>query len=426
MNQGVPFQFHQTGAYFIKDGMMYRIPRRFQTSQTRRAGIDYKIVDGYRTLRLSAIKPTQLMPARTLRISPADIFFVFSFGILLFTIGINKKERGTAIMTNEIIQLAEQCGTTPEIAEQIIQAGISEFDFETVRRVLETAKENGIKKNPHVLGILYSEESEKGITHPFFVLILEAFRKAAEAHGYDMVFLNKTPLQEGETWLERSRKSGADGVCIVCADFEDPAIKELAESGFPCVTIDHIYRRVSAIISDNENGICSLVEYAIRQGHKRIAFVHGHKNSVVTETRIEQFKNVMKYHSLPVPDEYIREGLYHDIQLTRSIVTDLLSMPERPTCILLPDDMTYLGAQEAARELGLSIPRDISFAGYDGIPLAQALDPKLTTVRQGVDEMGSTAAERLVALIEDPKPTLRIPVIFPVELEEGGTVGSIS
>ena len=47
MNKGVPFQFHQTGAYFIKNGRMYHIPRRFQTLQARKAGIDYKIVDGY-------------------------------------------------------------------------------------------------------------------------------------------------------------------------------------------------------------------------------------------------------------------------------------------------------------------------------------------------------------------------------------------
>ena len=47
MNKGVPFQFHQTGAYFIKDGKLHRVPRRFQTSQARKAGIDYKIVDGF-------------------------------------------------------------------------------------------------------------------------------------------------------------------------------------------------------------------------------------------------------------------------------------------------------------------------------------------------------------------------------------------
>ena len=47
MNKGVPFQFHQTGVYFIKNGRMYRVPRRFQTLQARKAGIDYKIADGY-------------------------------------------------------------------------------------------------------------------------------------------------------------------------------------------------------------------------------------------------------------------------------------------------------------------------------------------------------------------------------------------
>lgn len=47
VNKGVPFQFHQTGAYFIKDGKTYHIPRRFQISQASKAGIDYKIVDDY-------------------------------------------------------------------------------------------------------------------------------------------------------------------------------------------------------------------------------------------------------------------------------------------------------------------------------------------------------------------------------------------
>ena len=47
MNKGVPFQFHQTGAYFIKDGKLHRIPRRFQLSQARKAGIDYRITDGF-------------------------------------------------------------------------------------------------------------------------------------------------------------------------------------------------------------------------------------------------------------------------------------------------------------------------------------------------------------------------------------------
>ena len=133
----------------------------------------------------------------------------------------------------------------------------------------------------------------------------------------------------------------------------------------------------------------------------------------------------MAFYDLPVPKEYIREGLYDDITLTRSIVQELLSLEERPTCILLPDDMGYLGAQEAAARLGLRIPEDISFEGYDGIPLTQALEPKLTTIRQSTTQMGITAAERLISLIENPQNANRMPAIFPIELLEGGTVAKI-
>ena len=145
----------------------------------------------------------------------------------------------------------------------------------------------------------------------------------------------------------------------------------------------------------------------------------------MTRTRISQFHSIMTYHGLAVPGEYVREGLYNDVRLTRKIVMEMLRLPERPTCILLPDDMPYLGAQEAARELGMRIPEDISFAGYDGIPLTQALSPKLTTIRQSSEDMGRTAAKRLVDLIEQPETASRKPAVFPVTLVEGGTIAVI-
>ncbi|MER2143436.1 MAG: substrate-binding domain-containing protein, partial [Eubacteriales bacterium] len=225
------------------------------------------------------------------------------------------------------------------------------------------------------LGILYAEESGRGLTHPFFVLILNAIKDEAASRGYDITFIHPG---EGEDYVEHCRRSNVDGVCMVCVDFRTPQCKALAQSGIPCVTIDHIYRKTPAVLSDNETGVQKLVEYAIKKGHRRIAFVHGHDNSIVTRTRISQFHNTMDYHGLPVPPEYLRQGLYDDIALTRDIVLELLRLPERPTCILLPDDVAYLGAQEAAREMGMRIPEDISFGGYDGIPLTQAMTPRLT------------------------------------------------
>ena len=272
------------------------------------------------------------------------------------------------------------------------------------------------------LGILYADEGGRGLTHPFFVLILNAIKGEAARRGYDITFLHPTG---DEDYAERCRRGNIDGVCMVCVDFRAPRFKALVESGIPCVTIDHIYKRTPAVLSDNETGVQNLVEYAIRRGHRRIAFIHGHDNSIVTRTRISQFHNTMASHGLPVPPEYLREGLYDDIGLTRRIVLELLQLPQRPTCILLPDDVDYLGAQEAARELGLRIPGDISFGGYDGIPLTQAMTPRLTTIRQSSEDIGQMAAKRLIDLIETPETASRKANIFPVELVEGGTIGTV-
>ena len=272
------------------------------------------------------------------------------------------------------------------------------------------------------LGILYAEESGRGLTHPFFVLILNAIKAEAASRGYDITFMHPGA---DEDCAEHCRRGGIDGVCMVCLDFREPRFKALAESDIPCVTIDHIYKRVPAVLSDNETGVQKLVEYAIKKGHRRIAFIHGHDNSVVTRTRVSQFHNTMAYHDLPVSPEYLKQGLYDAIGLTRKLVLELLRLPERPTCILLPDDMAYLGAQEAAWEMGLRIPEDIAFGGYDGIPLTQAISPRLTTIRQSSEDIGQTAAKRLIELIESPEAASRKPTIFPVELIEGGTIGAV-
>ena len=272
------------------------------------------------------------------------------------------------------------------------------------------------------LGILYADESGRGITHPFFVLILNAIKVEAARRGYDITFMHPA---EDEDYAERCRRGNIDGVCMVCVDFRAPRFKALVESGIPCVTIDHIYKHTPAVLSDNETGVQRLVEFAIKKGHRRIAFIYGHDNSIVTRTRISQFHNTMAYHELPVPPEYVREGLYDNLGLTRRIVLELLQLPQRPTCIMLPDDVGYLGAQEAARELGLRIPADISFGGYDGIPLTQAMTPRLTTIRQSSEDIGQMAAKRLIDLIESPETASRKANVFPVELVEGGTIGPV-
>ena len=288
----------------------------------------------------------------------------------------------------------------------------------------DSAKKPACEKpsQTYSLGVLFMDESQKGLTHPFFASVLNGFKIAAEARGYDVTFINHHIGAENLTWLEYCRFRKLDGVCLACVDFADSQVIELIGSEVPCVTVDHLFRGVPAVLSDNETGVQMLVEHAISLGHKRIAFVHGHNNSVVTHTRIQQFYQTMEFHGLPVPEDYVCAGLYSDIQLTRELVKKLLRLPEPPTCILLPDDICYFGAEEAARKLGLRVPGDVSFAGYDGIAMTQAIRPRLTTIRQNSEGIGEEAAARLIDMIEQPESVNRMPSFLPVELLSGETV----
>jgi LacI family transcriptional regulator, galactose operon repressor len=78
---------------------------------------------------------------------------------------------------------------------------------------------------------------------------------------------------------------------------------------------------------------------------------------------------------------------------------ELLALPDRPTAIFAGSDQQALGVYEAARQLGLSIPDQLSVVGFDDLPLARWLPPPLTTVRQPLAEMGAAAAEMLLQLI---------------------------
>lgn len=325
-------------------------------------------------------------------------------------------------MTATVSEVSNALGLEQSLVQKVLDAGIDAVPEDQIQMILKTAKEMGYQRKPHRLGIVYEEESSRGLTHPFFSLILNEFKTEAESRGYDITFLHPVRNQNADGYVSQCRENQLDGVCLVCVDFSSPQVLALVESGIPCLTIDHMFKRVPAVLSDNENGIRRLLEYAIGKGHQRIALIHGHNNSIVTKTRIEQFSNVMTYYKLPVPPEYIKDGLYDDVPLTRKLVTELLKLENRPTCILLPDDIAYIGAKDAVLELGLRIPADISFMGYDGIPLVQSMSPQLTTIRQSTDLMGKTAAQRLISMIESPSKYDRLPTIYPVELIEGGTV----
>lgn len=332
-------------------------------------------------------------------------------------------------MAVTVQEVADRCGLPVGLTARVLNEFMA-VDAQTRGRVFEAAQALGFPMNERVkgaftrnLGVLFVDESYSGLTHPFFAAMLNAFKAEVEAHGYDITFINHNIGAQNSTFLEHCRNRNVDGVCLACVDFYSGEVAQLLDSDIPCVTIDHPWKGHPCVLSDNVSGMHMLVDYAVSLGHRKIAFIHGQRNSEVTETRINEFKSAMKAHNLEISEGYLVEGRYDDTDMTRALVSELIERVDRPTCILLPNDASYFGAQESVREHELRIPADISVAGYDGIRLTQTLRPQLTTVRQNSEEIGRRAALRLIDRLERPDvddPTVET---IPVELIKGATMG---
>lgn len=335
-------------------------------------------------------------------------------------------------MAVTIKDVSAKCGLSVSTVSKAFN-NYSDISDETRELVHRTAREIGYFPNAiartlktsrsYNVGVLYNDEAQAGLTHAFFAMILEAFKRACERHGYDVTFINHHVANTDMTYLEHVRYRNMDGVCVACADFYQPEVAELCGSDVPCVTVDHQFVNRSASMSDNVGGMRLLIERAVSLGHQRIAMIYG-TPCEVTNRRVEGYRAAMRAMGLQVREEYLKASHYVDMAATYKVMMELLSLPEPPTCILLPDDVCCLSAQQAAIEKGLHIPEDLSIAGFDGIPQGQMAYPKLTTIKQDAKTLGEKAAEMLIGRIEDPNYPSQV-VQVPVTLIEGDSMGPV-
>lgn len=329
-----------------------------------------------------------------------------------------------------IRDIARECGIAVSTASKALN-GQPDVSEETRRRVQAAAERMGYMANSaaralktnrsYDLGVLLVDESASGLTHEYFASVLEGFKAEAEAHGYDLTFINSNVGGKPVSYLQHCQYRGVDGVVVACVDFQDPRVQELVDSEIPLVTVDHIFNDRLAVLSDNVAGMEKLVRYAYEKGHRRIAYIHGEPTSV-TQARLTGFYRACEALGLNT-DGYVLPCAYHDPERCHQATLQLLSMDPPPSCICFPDDFAYIGGLEAITEAGLKIPEDISVLGYDGMDLARAV--RLTTYRQNARALGKTAASQLIALVEHPRTTVRDRTVVEGELMEGTSVGTV-
>ena len=314
-------------------------------------------------------------------------------------------------MSANIRELAEYCGLSMSAVSKALN-GYSDISDATRNAVLKAAKELDYHPNAHAralkagrsynLGVLFSDDSQSGLTHPFFSLVLDSLKAEAEARGYSITFINPYTVSDTTDWDDYCKTRMIEGLCIVCADFGSENIKAVAESSVPCVTVDHIYKHVPAVLSDNETGIQKLLEYAISRGHKKIAFLSDNQSGVDL-ARLNGYKKALKDAGIKYKSSNFLQIRPKSDEIDESLA-EICDRSKEFTAIFCVSDLYAVTLISALTDRGVNVPEEISIVGFDDNLYSRICTPRLTTVHQDADEKGRVAVETLVGMIMGREP----------------------
>lgn len=189
-----------------------------------------------------------------------------------------------------------------------------------------------------------------------------------------------------------------DGLILPPPVSDRAAVLDLLESrGVPYVRIAPAgqFERGPFVHMDDRKAAYDMTAHLQMLGHRRIGFVRGHADHSATPLRHQGFLDAMRDAGLEVRPEWVVSGAF-SFRSGVGAAERLLNLPDRPTAIFASNDDMALGVMAAANRMGLTLPEDLSVAGFDDSPIAQVVWPQLTTIRQPVEAMARAAAAMLV------------------------------
>ena len=253
------------------------------------------------------------------------------------------------------------------------------------------------RQRTHTLGLVIPD-----ITSPYFAELARWIEAAAARAGYCLILGNSAGSQrEEQLYIETLVDRRVDGLILVPSH----ARRTLPCFGMPVVVVDRELPDADVIVSDNEGGAREVTEYLVGLGHEVIACIGGPRDLPVALQRHAGYVSgaaaTLARRGL-TPGAYTRWGSY-DYQSGYDLARVLLALAPRPTAIVASSDQQAVGALRACADLGLAVPGDVSVTGFDDIPLAWLVTPRLTTVAQPVEETAARAVERLLARTAEPR-----------------------
>jgi DNA-binding LacI/PurR family transcriptional regulator len=256
-------------------------------------------------------------------------------------------------------------------------------------------------------------KTEKLFFDNYLVQVLSGISDISQEKDYKIMLLpvNRSG-QKKTSYMSFVRSRLFDGLIVLKAQIDDPSIKELVDSGFPNVIVNHrkYNDKLNFVDSENIKGTESALEYLYKKGHKKIAFFAGSLNETNAKDRLQGYKNFLKNNNLQYKSDYVFYGEFNKVTAFKE-AEKIIRLKNKPSAIFCSDDYMALGVMERLKEYEINIPDDIAVMGFDNIEIGEFYRPSLTTVKQSMSEIGKYSFETLLSLINDPqKSPIRIMV----------------
>lgn len=277
-----------------------------------------------------------------------------------------------------------------------------------------------VKKKTNTIGVIMPD-----VKNTFFNSWFRYVEDYASVHEYNLLLCNtdEEPSKELK-YIKLFQAQRVDGIMLVpCSQ---KSVEYLAKSDMNFVLIDRYFSKVKSefVTTDHFIGAFDAVEYLIKLGHRKIAFLKG---AGELYPDVERFKGVaaaMKKYNLPINPNLVFNCEFDDTLACKTI-REMLKKKDRPSAIFSFNSLMMTGAIKAVEDAGLEIPRHISLLCFDEIPGYNIFTPKITSVVQPIDSLGREATKILIDRIKNPYNSRQKKIILKPKLVLGDSCRKI-
>jgi LacI family transcriptional regulator len=204
-----------------------------------------------------------------------------------------------------------------------------------------------------------------------------------------------------------------DAILLAPSADASGALSHARQRGVPVVLVDRASSaNVDQVFAESTQATAGLVDHLVLAGHKRIAMISGKAGLSTTEERIQGYREGLRRNRIAFQEQFLVSGDSTD-EGGQSAFKALMGLAERPTGLLVANNVMILGVMRAAREAGIAVPGELALVGFDDFPWADLFRPGLTVVAQPTHAMGREAANMVLTRLDDPRLPVRRVVLGP-------------